>query len=647
VEIANREVSSNGDRLLSKLASSRVTVMQATPATWRLMLEAGWQRSKDLTILCGGEAMSRELACELLNRSASVWNMYGPTETTIWSTTSRITTADGPITVGKPIANTETYVLDCHLEPVPVGVPGELYIGGDGLARGYLNRPDLTAEKFILNTFREPQSGARLYKTGDLVRYRPNGEIECLGRIDHQVKLRGFRIELGEIEFVLGQHPAVKQNVVAVREDVPGDKRLVAYLALRSGTSIALESLRDFLKQRLPDYMLPSRFIFLEALPLTPNGKVDRRNLPSTNQLECNRSDEPVAPRNDVERQLLKIWRSVLNTDAIGVTDNFFFKHGGHSLLVAKLLRRVEQVFGKRFSMAAMFDAPTIEAQAAMLSDGTALLRPSAVVPVQPVGSKPPFFCVGYHAGPIFLPLAKHLGSDQPLLGIDPTLLQTSELDSPFEMESIAASLIKQIRAIQPHGPYFLGGFCGGGLTAYEVASQLATQGHHVGLLALFEPLTPTLDHEHARPFPLRQKMSFHFHNLRKLGVGGGLAYLTGRAGVLFGRVAKHVSSTLSYVRSHRGWPRDGEAILDHALDVYRPRPFPGHLTLFLATDRPPGHEWECEYWRGLSRSMDIHEIPGYWNLVLRFFVEPSVEILANKLREHLKRDRLRVSTDR
>ena len=318
VVLASRETAARWVQVARNIGKRAITVMQATPATWRLLLEAGWEGNNNFKILCGGEALPRDLAVELLKRGSSVWNMYGPTETTVWSTTSRITADGSPITIGRPIANTEVYVLDSHLEPVPVGVPGELYIGGAGVARGYLHRPELTAEKFIAHPFRDRESGARLYRTGDLARFRANGELECLGRIDNQVKVRGFRIELGEIESVLGQYPGVKQSVVVAREDTPGDKRLVAYVAVHKGQSLGVDALREFLKQRLPDYMLPSRFVFLDALPLTPNGKVDRKALPKTEESEVSskrvsRSQEqhriPTIENLGVRPQCSHYWR--------------------------------------------------------------------------------------------------------------------------------------------------------------------------------------------------------------------------------------------------------------------------------------------------------------------------------------------------
>ncbi len=255
--IVSREVSADGNQLKELLARTGATAMQATPATWRMLIETGWKGSRQMKVLCGGEALSRELADQLRTRSGSLWNMYGPTETTIWSTVCQVEPGDGPVSIGRPLWNTQVYLLDSSLNPVPIGVPAELHIGGDGLARGYLNRPELTREKFISNPFSD-DARARLYKTGDLARYLPDGNIECLGRIDDQVKLRGFRIELGEIESALQQHVTVRESVVVAREDAPGDRRLVAYLVPTNNAKIDGHELRRFLQEKLPEYMIPS-----------------------------------------------------------------------------------------------------------------------------------------------------------------------------------------------------------------------------------------------------------------------------------------------------------------------------------------------------------------------------------------------------
>ena len=279
VVIASREMATDGPQMRTGLDRSTCTTMQATPTTWRLLLEAGWQGSKQLKIICGGEAFSRDFANELLIRGASLWNGYGPTETTTYSAIFQVEPKCGPVPIGKPIANTQLYLLDSHLSAVPIGIPSDLYIGGAGLARGYLNQPDLTAEKFIPDPFGD-NPGDRIYKTGDLCRYLPQGDIEYLGRMDHQVKIRGVRIELGEIEAVLNQHPAVRKCVVLAREDEPGDRRLVAYVVPADQSPATNSELRRFLLRKLSPSLVPSAFVTISKFPLTHSGKLDRRSLP-------------------------------------------------------------------------------------------------------------------------------------------------------------------------------------------------------------------------------------------------------------------------------------------------------------------------------------------------------------------------------
>jgi len=364
VVVAPKEAVADAQKLMRLMESSGATVMQATPATWRLLLNAGWQGNPRLKVLCGGEALPPELAAQLFTRCASLWNLYGPTETTIWSTLSRVGGPQEPITIGKPIANTQVYILDQRLRPVPVGVPGELLIGGDGLARGYLNRPELTAEKFIPHPFRP---GERLYRTGDLARFRPDGCLEYLGRLDHQVKVRGFRIELGEIEANLEALPEVRQAVVVVREDTPGDKRLVAYVIPQGPSNPAPGELRAALRESLPEYMLPSTFVFLNEFPLTPNGKVDRRRLPAPEGQRPELETTYVAPRNPIERRLAEIWQEVLNLKQVGVNDTFF-DLGGHSILLVQAHHRICQAFDTDLTVAQMFQYPTIASIARYLS---------------------------------------------------------------------------------------------------------------------------------------------------------------------------------------------------------------------------------------------------------------------------------------
>lgn len=346
--LADRDSAADGNELSALIENNDISIMQATPATWRLLLDSGWEGQSSLKIFCGGEALPQNLASELLERCASLWNMYGPTETTIWSTLTRITTADD-ITIGRPIANTQIFIVDAQFNPAPIGVPGELFIGGDGLAEGYLHRPELTADKFIIAPETAPESiaGRRLYKTGDLARYREDGNIEFLGRIDHQVKIRGFRIELGEIETALHQHPAIEQAVVIDWEYDPGDKRLVAYCLNDYENEVRISELRRYLRKNLPEYMIPSRFMFLDEMPLTPNGKIDRGSLPSPEAGYQDTEEAFQAPVSEMEIRLAAIWKDVLKLEKVGTNQNFF-DLGGHSLLAVQVIAKMEKETGQR-----------------------------------------------------------------------------------------------------------------------------------------------------------------------------------------------------------------------------------------------------------------------------------------------------------
>ena len=367
VVLAGREDALDGRRIVDRLKSSGATVMQSTPSSWKRLVDAGWEGHDDFKILCGGEALSERLADQLLERAASLWNLYGPTETTVWSTTARVKANKRPVPIGRPIANTRLFILDSHLHPVPIGVPGELCVGGDGVARGYRNRPDLTAERFILNPFSDPPE-ARLYRTGDLARYLPDGNIEFYCRIDNQVKIRGYRIELGEVESVLAQHPAIQQAVVIAREDTPGDRRLVAYCVATADSNPLPHDLRSYLKHKLPDYMIPSTFVLLDSLPLAPNGKLDRKALMAPDGGRPELDDGFAAPRNSVEETLANIWAKALRLDKVGIHDNFF-DLGGHSLLATQVMSRMQNAFSVELPLRQMFESPTVVELAIIITE--------------------------------------------------------------------------------------------------------------------------------------------------------------------------------------------------------------------------------------------------------------------------------------
>jgi acyl-coenzyme A synthetase/AMP-(fatty) acid ligase/aryl carrier-like protein len=372
---------------MERLREANCTMMQATPATWRALLNVGWNGSAKLKILCGGESFPRDLAQELLSRCSELWNMYGPTETTIWSTVHRILAADGPIPIGHAIANTRVYLLDTHRHLVPRGVIGELYIGGDGLARGYLGRPELTEERFVPNPF---LPGERLYRTGDLARWLSDGTLECLGRIDTQVKIRGYRIELGEVETVFAQHEAVRQCVAVAYEESPGNRLLVAYFTAKDGLVPVINDLRAHLKKTLPDYMVPSVFVPMDKLPLTPNGKIDRKALPPPHEKSMESSEEFVAPRDPMEQALANVWSKLLKVTRVGLHDNFF-ELGGHSLGAVSMLLEVKKLTGRTVSLATLIEAPTIAALTELLRREGWSPSQSSLEPILSQGAKSPF----------------------------------------------------------------------------------------------------------------------------------------------------------------------------------------------------------------------------------------------------------------
>jgi amino acid adenylation domain-containing protein len=353
--IPEKETTTNPFLLSQAIHRYHVTMMQATPATWQLLIESGWAGGPGLKALCGGEALTRKLADQLLDRVTILWNMYGPTETTIWSSVSRVQKGKAPVTIGQPIGNTQLYILDKKLQPVPIGVVGELHIGGDGLAKGYLNQPLLTNEKFIPDCFSN-QPGARLYKTGDIARFLPDGSIEVLGRMDEQVKINGHRIELGEIAFVLLQHPIVQEAVVITRTEASGEKRLVAYYIPNQKTPGDADALMDFMRKKLPVYMTPVAYVRMDAWPLSPNGKIDRKALPLPEDMRPPAGYE--APRNESEQMLAGIWQHVLGVEQVGIHDNFF-ELGGASIQSLQIVAHANMA-GLRLSAESIFEYQTI-----------------------------------------------------------------------------------------------------------------------------------------------------------------------------------------------------------------------------------------------------------------------------------------------
>jgi amino acid adenylation domain-containing protein len=486
--MADSITAKDGRALLDIIRNEGVTILQATPYTWRMMLEVGWTEPLPLKVFCGGEALAKDLAEKLIPLCKELWNLYGPTETTIYSVIKHVTNPDD-ITIGWPVDNTQVYILDEEKNNLINGEIGEIYIGGVGVAWGYLNRPELTAERFIDNPF---TPGEKIYRTGDLAKLKPDGDIIYLGRIDHQVKVRGYRIELGEIEHNLGKQTGIKQAVVIAREDTPGIPRLVAYVVLESGqTGIPEKSTLDnwdkALFEVLPEYMMPDDYVLMDVIPSTPNGKIDRKALPKPDYSHINREGEYVAPRTSNEKLVADIWEEMMGLNQISIFDNFF-QLGGRSLVAVKIMARLEQETGKRLPLATLFEYSTVEKLAARLEIDAEAITWESLVPIKPKGSKMPLYIV-HGAGLnvlLFNALAMNMDEEQPVYGLQAKGL--NGIDEPLDvMEEIAANYVDEIINHDPVGPYAVAGFSLGGLIAYEMAKQMLAMGKDVKMLAMFD----------------------------------------------------------------------------------------------------------------------------------------------------------------
>ena len=482
--IAPREALLSGEALADVVNRHGITAVVMPPAVLANLPADGLPTLA--TAIIGGDSCPGELATRWSSR-LRFFNCYGPTETTIYSTVLHLTgafTKEPPI--GRPVPGTEVHLLDRTGRPVPAGVPGELCLGGEGLARGYLDRPELTARRFVPHPS-SPRPGERLYRTGDLAVLRPDGALEFLGRIDHQVKVRGLRIELGEIEAVLASHPAVRECAAAVRDAAGGGKRLLAWVVFQEGASLSktpAAHLREFLRERLPEHMVPADCVSLAALPLSPTGKVDRAALPTP---EASAAANRIAPRDPLEHDLARIWEEALGVSPIGVRDDFFAL-GGHSLLAVRLMSAIEARLGQALPLTALFTAGTVEGMAALLREASLPERASNLILLQPRGSRPPFFWVHPAGGDVlcYAALARHLGDEQPFYGIQASGFASDDVP-PSPIEDMAARYVQEIRRIQPEGPYFLGGWSLGGQVAFEMARQLRSLGETVGLLAILD----------------------------------------------------------------------------------------------------------------------------------------------------------------
>ncbi len=631
-------------RLGELIRANRVTTLWLTSSLFNALIDEAPEILHPIKqLLTGGEALSPphvRRALDLLP-STELVNGYGPTESTTfaccWKIPRDFSGESRSVPIGRPIANTQVFILDGALQPVPVGVVGEIVIGGDGLALGYIGAPELTAEKFVSNPFGE--SGERLYRTGDLGRFRPDGVIEFAGRRDEQIKLNGFRIEPGEIEAALVKHPAIRQARVAVRA-VSGAAQLVAYAAVAPQSGVSAADAMVWLNNKLPRYMLPARVVFINKLPLLPNGKLDHRALPESP--EPVRST-PAVHRDPVEFRLSRIWCSLLKRSAVGIHDNFF-ELGGNSLLVARMLARVDKEFGRKLRMTDLFEAPTVEQFARRLWPDAPPLKYAGCAALQPLGSRTPFFCVD--AGPRFLPLARRMGPDRPFLGLPvphdcPTL--------PQDLSGVTDELVRLLRSLQPKGPYFIGGWSlKYGMVAYDLAQRLVREGDEVGLLVLFDVFNPA----------------------RAAGSAAGLSPLSRVPGLSRRRTSRSASTRpladrfrqaaarvqrLTWLARYELHSRLGvgdrpsagreESPLYWAARGYRPEPYPGRTILFRAeADLARYPQDSLLGWEKLIPNIELEIVPGDHATM---FDQSNADHLATQLQRRLARGQLQVQCER
>ncbi|MGH6955177.1 MAG: amino acid adenylation domain-containing protein, partial [Caulobacteraceae bacterium] len=633
--IATRDEAADPARLATLMDRCAPTLMQATPATWRALVQRGWVGEPRLKVLCGGEALSRDLADRLMERAAEVWNLYGPTETTIWSLSQRLERSGETVPIGRPLANTRAYVLDRGGAPVPDLVSGELVIAGDGLARGYRNDQALTETKFVTSAL---LAGERLYRTGDRARFRPDGLIEFLGRADNQVKIRGFRVGLEEVESAIGRHPWVAACAVRALPDASGELGLVAYLA---GAHLEGDgaAVRDFLRRELPDYMVPGRYVVLPALPTTTNGKIDRERLPEPTVAE------PIGPspvRDPTEAVLVELWKEVLGLPAIGLDDNFF-DLGGHSLLAALLMAKIQTRLGRELPLAALFEAPTVAALAALLISDEAPGF-SHLVRLAVGGAAPPLFIVHGVFGNVlqFIDLAAQVGGARPIYGV-----QARGADPRQEPHASIAEMVDAyaaaIRRRQPAGPYALAGYSFGGLVAFELARRFRAEGETVDILALLETELPS------SLLPPAERLAYAIAlparivgKLRSLPRGSVGSYLARKLAELCRSVPSKIG--LSEGRPPSGLPTGplaerGRRMYRVGLREfrrYRPQPYDGPVSLFQVVG-PRFHACDpTPIWRRVARSVEVFEIDGRHDIIME---RPYVGALAARLRDCLRRN--------
>ena len=590
-------------------------------------------------LVVAGEALHAEKLSKWREHAPEtrLFNEYGPTETTVGCCAYEVRPGDprsGPVPIGTPIANAEIHLLDEKLRAVPNGVIGELYVAGAGVGRGYLNNPELTRERFVPNPFAADGS-EKMYKTGDIGRRRNDGTLEFLGRADDQVKLRGYRIELGEIEVALASHPEIQSCKLMAREDTPGNKQLVAYVIAQQNEAPAAEGLRAYLKQRLPDYMVPAYFVFLNSFPLTPHGKIDQKALPAPSHKDTATNRSLVPPRTETQKKLAAIWAGLLKTERVGITDDFF-DIGGNSLLAIRLSLQIPEVFGVSLPMGAFFPSATVESLALAIENHEVSGKGLAyAVAVQEKGTEVPIFWMGPPARGVAL--SDRMGAGQPFYDVGFEPRSVGLLKAPYQMEEIAAHLVLAVREKRPHGPYRLGGFCLGAVLAVEVARQLTEAGEEVAQLILLEPLNPMQPARARMDVGMRRmaiRVKFRLRELRRLGLRQFPAYVRGRlTGVkcLLTDVAWGIAARSKFKNPVSQSPDLGK-LLYFAASAYYPQPLTCPTIIFRCADWPMLSAGDPYFgWRKLLKgTAESYEIPGDHAGIFR---EPNIHRMVDELK--------------
>lgn len=600
LELVSGPTTKDGRLLLEKINTGSFTIMQATPASWRMILEAGWQKQMPIKILCGGEALSGDLADKLLEKATAVWNMYGPTETTVWSAIKEIKADDAIISIGRPINNTQIYILDSKLRPLPEGSIGEIYIGGDGVSAGYLGQLELTEQKFLSNPF---SNNGKLYRTGDVGKFLMGGELQCLGRIDQQVKIHGYRIELEEIETELNLLETIQQAVVIARQE-----RLVAYVVpnkdlltvpqiegniypIDGGLYLHIQYWKKALINLLPAYMVPADFILLKLLPLTPNKKIDRRALPDPVKHLLPQNNNNGRPISATEQMVKSIWEKQLGLQQIGLDDNFF-ELGGHSLVAVQVMTRLEKQTGKRLPLASLFEAPTIQKLAALVEQNEKKNAFDSLVAIKPGGDKIPLYIVhGFGMNVLlFNNIAKYMDPAQPVYALQAKGLNDPDAnDGPETMEAIAAYYVGEMLRQNPKGPYALAGYSLGGIIVFEMAKQLRAMGKQIPMLAMFDSYADNSNY--FNPFLLNITRKFRRQFPKMLFIGQSflrqpLETMQYQAKFLKNRLQEILGKPKNYEAEGQEYNAKLVAKYDYAYSNYKMTPYDGEIDLFKVTTR-------------------------------------------------------------